>query len=171
MHGSTQQPVITIIAAVADNGVIGKGDGLPWHLPADLKHFKQTTRGHTVIMGRKTFDTVGHPLPDRRNIVLSRNAKAKCPGAEVVSSMDSALALAHDATEVFILGGAEIYRLALPRVDRMVLTHVHANVEGDTHFPEIDFSQWHEADRREIPADEANTYPMSFVVYERLSGA
>lgn len=161
---------IAIIAAMAANRVIGKGQGLPWNLPADTRFFKETTRGHPVIMGRKTFDTLGKPLPQRRNIVISRQADLRIPGAEVVSSLEEALRLVDDSREeVFIIGGAEIYRMALDLADRMYLTLIHESFEGDTYFPEFDESQWVEVSRRDHPADEHNPHAFSFLTFERIS--
>ncbi len=135
---------ISIIAAMAENGVIGRDGQLPWHLKADLQRFKRLTMGHTIIMGRKTWESIGRPLPGRRMVVVTRQNGYQAEGVQVAASLDDALALARLAgdEEAFIIGGAEIYRLALPLADRLYLTRVLAPVEGDTTFPEFDASHW-----------------------------
>ncbi len=159
---------ISIIAAMGSNRVIGRGNGLPWNLPADTRFFKETTRGHPVIMGRKTFDTMGKPLPGRRNIVVTRQSDLEIPGAEIVSGLEEALKLVDVVNdEVFIIGGAEVYRLGLGLADRMYLTLVHDSFEGDTFFPEFDESQWVVVSREDHEADERNPHAFSFLTYER----
>ena len=134
---------VTIIAAVAENGVIGRDNGLPWHLPADLRRFKRLTRGHMVVMGRRTFDSIGgRPLPDRRNIVVSRNPQYHPSGVEVAPDLPGALRLAGPEEDVFVLGGGEIFRQALPLADRLELTVIHARIEGDVTFPPIAAAEW-----------------------------
>ena len=157
---------VSIIVAIGENNAIGKDNQLLWHLPADLRHFKNKTSGHTIIMGRKTFDSVGKPLPNRRNIVVTRQ-DIKIEGCEVVKSIDDALALCGDEEEVFIGGGAEIYKLAMPKTDRIYLTIVHQEFDADTFFPEIDFSQWVETSREDHEADQKNNIPYSFLTLER----
>jgi dihydrofolate reductase len=162
--------MLSIILAMAENRVIGRGGDLPWHLPEDLKHFKRTTAGHTVIMGRRTWESLGpreRPLPGRRNIVVTRQTEYHTPGAEVVHSFRKALHLAHHDDEAFILGGGEIFREALPVADRIYLTLVHAEVAGDAFFPELDMTEWKLVDERRHPADDRNEYAMTFRVYER----
>ena len=132
---------INLIAAIARNGVIGFDGKIPWHISEDLKRFKDITSGHTVIMGRKTFESIGKALPDRRNIVLSATRKS-IVGCEVCSSVDQALALCKDAEKVFIIGGGEIYDQTLSMADRLLLTHVDKEVKGDVHFPRFDKSEW-----------------------------
>ncbi|MCD8740215.1 dihydrofolate reductase [Mucilaginibacter roseus] len=156
----------SIIVAIAQNYAIGKNNQLLWHLPNDLKHFKNTTSGHTVIMGRKTFDSVGKPLPKRRNIVITRQ-NIGIEGCEVVNSLESALALCVDEAEVFIVGGAEIYKQAMPVTDRIYLTIVHHDFEGDTFFPEIDNSEWTEIARTDYHADEKHAYSYSILTLEK----
>ncbi|MCC8410009.1 dihydrofolate reductase [Mucilaginibacter sp. UR6-1] len=156
----------SIIVAIAQNHAIGKNNQLLWHLPTDLKHFKNTTSGHTVIMGRKTFDSVGKPLPKRRNIVITRQ-NISIEGCEVVSSVEDALALCAGEDEVFIVGGAEIYKLAMPLTDKIYLTIVHHDFEGDTYFPEIDYSQWNETARTDYEADDKHAYAYSILTLER----
>jgi dihydrofolate reductase len=157
---------ISSIVAISENHVIGKNNQLLWHMPTDLKHFKQITSGHTVIMGRKTFDSVGKPLPKRRNIIITRQ-HLDIPCCEVVSSVDEAIALCKDEAEVFIVGGAEIYRLALPQTNRIYLTIIHQAFEGDSFFPELDKFEWVETSRDDYPADEKNKYPFSFIQLDR----
>ncbi len=159
--------LISLVVAVAANNAIGKNNQLLWHLPADLKHFKQITTGHTVFMGRKTFQSIGKPLPNRRNIVISKSVKA-IAGCEVVPSMEEALLLADKNEEVMVIGGAEIYTLALPKANRIYLTKVHHEFEADTFFPEIDPNQWQETQHEDFPADEKNPFPYSYITLNRL---
>ena len=160
---------ISLIAAMAQNRVIGRGNTLPWHLPADLKRFKERTAGHAVIMGRRTFESLDQALPDRRCIVVTRNPDYDAVGAEAAPGLDEALELAGDAgeQEVFILGGSEIYALALPRADRIYLTLVHADIAGDTYFPEFDPDQWALVEDTRHEADDRHAYAFSFRIYER----
>lgn len=166
---------ISIIAALSTNGAIGLGNGLPWNrISTDLKRFKSLTMGHHLLMGRKTWDTVGKPLPGRINVVITRKSDAVIDGVEIVHSLDEGLRLARDAgdSECFIGGGAEIFRLALHVADRMYLTRVHAELEGDTFFPDFDdVSEWKLTDSEHFDADEKNEYPFSFLLYERASAA
>lgn len=155
-----------MIAAMAENRVIGRDNQLPWHLPADLAHFKRLTLGHTLIMGRRTYESIGRPLPQRRSIVVSRNPTFTAPGVEVASSLDAALQLAAGDAEVFVIGGAELFRLAWPRAQRLYLTRVHAEVPGDTFLPELD-AGWQLVDEELRPADEKNPYDLSFQTYQR----
>jgi dihydrofolate reductase len=154
--------IISIMVAIAEDGAIGKNNQLLWHLPADLKHFKQTTSGHTVIMGRKTYDSVGKPLPDRRNIVISRNASLEIPGVELVTDLESAIALCDENEEVFIVGGAQIYRMAMGITDKIYLTVVKGTFDADTYFPPIDPKFWEETDKISFEADEKNAWPYTF---------
>jgi len=160
---------ISLIAAMAENGVIGREGRLPWHLAADLKRFKQLTMGHTIVMGRKTWESIGRPLPGRRMIVITRQTGYRADGVDVVSNLDDAVALTRAAgdDEVFIIGGAEVYRLALPHADRLYLTRVHAKIEGDTVFPEFDVGHWQLVKSEERAADETNDFPICFERYER----
>lgn len=157
---------INIVVAIASNNAIGKNNKLLWHLPKDLKHFKELTTGHTVIMGRKTFDSVGRPLPNRRNIVVTRQ-NINIEGCEVVNSLDAALALASGEAEVDIVGGAEIYRQAMHLTNRIHLTIVHQNFDADTFFPEIDYSEWEETTREDHQPDETNPISFSFITLKR----
>ncbi|GHU82049.1 dihydrofolate reductase [Bacteroidia bacterium] len=161
---------ISIIVAIGKNNEIGKGNDLLCRLSADLKHFKEITLGHTVVMGRKTFDSLPKgPLPNRRNVVISRNKDLKIEGAEVYSSLDYTLIKLLDETEVFIIGGAQIYEQTLPIADKLYLTKIHAGFpEADIFFPPIDWKVWREIGRETFPADEKNPYSFSFLEYERV---
>ncbi|HZY39362.1 MAG TPA: dihydrofolate reductase [Mucilaginibacter sp.] len=158
--------IISQIAAMSDNRVIGKDNRLLWHMPNDLKHFKNTTSGHTVIMGRKTFDSVGKPLPKRRNIIITRQ-NITIEGCEVVHSIEAALALSKGEAEVFIVGGAEIYKQALRLTNRIYLTIIHHHFDGDSFFPELSKNDWKEVSHENHPADEKNAFPYSFVTFDR----
>ena len=157
---------ISIIVAIAENYAIGKNNQLLWHMPHDLKHFKEITSGRTIVMGRKTYESVGKPLPNRRNIVVTRQ-DIEIPGCEVVKSVDEGLSLCTGEDEVFIGGGAEIYRLAMDKTDRIYLTIIDHNFDADTFFPEIDYNRWHEVSREDYEPDEKNRYPYSFITLER----
>ena len=163
------EPELVIIAAIADNGVIGRGGDLPWRLPEDLKHFKALTRGHAVVMGRRTYESIGRPLPERRNHVLTRNASWSAAGVTRVASLDDAIAIARDAGEqaLFVIGGQAVYRDALDRADRLELTRVHAAMEGDAHFPPFDEHAWRLVDEQHHPADDRHAYAITFQRYER----
>ncbi len=160
--------MISIIAALAENRVIGVNNTLPWRLPNDLKHFRRLTTGHAIIMGRKNYESIGRPLPERTNIVVTRNRDYRASGCLVAHSLDEALALAQNDPEIFIIGGAEIYREALARADRLYLTQVHAAVDGDTFFPETNRNDWEETTRERHGADDKHAYAYSFVVLERV---
>ncbi|WP_265855868.1 dihydrofolate reductase [Pedobacter sandarakinus] len=162
-------PSLSIAVAVGENFAIGKNNQLLWHMPADLKFFKKTTTGHTVVMGRKTFDSVGRPLPNRRNIVITRAASLKIEGAEVVNSLDEALEITkNEEKPVFIVGGAEIYRQALPLVNTLYLTTIHHTFDADTFFPEIDRTEWQVMSVEHHKADEKNIYDYTFELLERI---
>ena len=164
---------LSLMVAKASNNVIGRNNKLPWYLPNDLKYFKQVTFGKPVIMGRKTWDSLGKPLPGRTNIVITRQPDFQAEGAKVVATLEEAVTMAENVAfiegqeEAVIMGGAEIYSLALPQADRLYLTEVHANVEGDTFFPEYDASEWQQIAREDFVAEGPNPYDYSFVVYER----
>ena len=162
---------VSLIAAMAANRSIGIDGRLPWHLPADLKRFKALTMSHTMIMGRRTYDSIsGGPLPGRTNVVITRQESYAPEGVTVVHSLEDAVRIAARAgdDEAFILGGAEIYAQAMHRADRMYLTRVHAEVEGDTWFPDFDdVSEWRLTDAEHFDADEKNEHPFSFLTYER----
>jgi len=165
---------LSIIAALSNNNVIGRDNDIPWRQSTDLKRLKALTMGHHVLMGRKTWETLGRPLPGRVNVVITRREDYGAEGAVVVTSLDEALRIAGEAgdAEVFIAGGAEIYQQSMHRADRMYLTRIHADVEGDTFFPEFDdVSEWHLTDSEHFEADEKNQYPYSFLTYDRVGTA
>lgn len=157
---------ISLIVAVAENGVIGRDGDLPWRIPADLKFFKATTTGHPIVMGRKTHQSIGRALPGRTNIVITRDSDFVGVDIAVVGDFDAALLAAGDAAEVMVIGGAQIYELALPRAERIYLTEVHVAADGDTHFPDLDRNIWRETARVDHPA-EGDTPAFSFVTLER----
>ncbi|RII26405.1 MAG: dihydrofolate reductase [Geobacter sp.] len=156
--------IVSLIAAMAENRVIGNKGTIPWHLPADLRHFRELTTGHPVIMGRTTFASIGHPLPDRRNLVLSRTPGFRAEGIEVLASLTEALAACVEEDEIFICGGEEVYKAALPLTDRIYLTVIHQEYEGDRLFPPIPDS-FQEVGRTEEPGPP----PLSWLVLERRS--
>ena len=164
-------PLVSIIVATDQRGAIGRDGGLPWRLPDDLRRFKTLTMGKPIVMGRKTWDSIGKPLPGRHNIVITRQAGFEVPGVTVVASLDDALTVAGDVPEVCIIGGAEIYRLALPRTDLIHLTRVHAVVAADTYFPELGADAWDELLIEKHVADERHTYAYSCVELRRRSRA
>lgn len=161
--------MLSIIVAVADNGVIGSANQLPWRLPDDLKRFKALSLGKPIVMGRKTFDSIGKPLPGRLNIVISRQPGLEIAGCTVVTSIDEAIAAAQPAPEIVIVGGAEIYRQALSQVSTIHLTRVHAVVDGDVVFPELAAQQWREVAKEYHPADERHAHAFTFSTLERLA--
>ena len=159
---------LTLIAAVADNRVIGDSAiGLPWSLPADLAHFKRRTLGHSMVMGRRTWDSIGRPLPGRRSIVVTRNAGWSAQGAERAADLDAAIAACAGEDEIFVIGGGEIFTVALPRADRLALTFVHVQAKGDVLFPEVDWSRWRETWREEHAAEDGRP-AFTFADYERM---
>lgn len=160
---------VVIIAAVARNGVIGKGGALPWHLPEDLRHFKALTLGHPIIMGRRTWASLGRPLPGRRNIVVSGDVQWQPEGAERADSLPAALALAKDAPKVFVIGGAQLYAAALPLADALELTEIDADFDGDTHFPDWPREQFVETSRQ--AAVGAGGLRYAWVSYRRKPSA
>lgn len=159
--------MVTIIAAVGRNKALGKNNDLIWHLPADLRRFKEVTRGHHVIMGRKTFESLGKPLPHRTNIIVSRNSNYKADGCVVVGSLEEALKEAQSDPNPYILGGAQIYEQALEVADRMDLTLVHEDFEADAFFPDFSDENWEETGRQDFKKDEKNPYDYSFVQYKK----
>jgi dihydrofolate reductase len=160
--------MISIIVATDQNGVIGKTGAIPWYLPADLAHFKQTTMGHPIIMGRVTHESIGKALPGRTNIVITHSGSYQADDCTVVSSLEEALKLTEDQPEVFIIGGDSIYKIALKVTDRIYLTDIHTSVEGDKFF-KYDPSSWNETDREKHLADDKNPYDYDFVVLERAN--
>ena len=158
------------LVAMADNGVIGRDHGLPWHLPDDLKRFKAITLGHSVLMGRRTFESIGKALPGRRNLVLTRNPAWNAPGCETVTSVDAALAIA-GSSKLFVIGGAEVFSLCWPLIGRLELTEVHGDVEGDTRLAGFERAQWREIFREAHAADAKHAWPFSFVTLVRRPAA
>ena len=164
---------LSLAWAMAQNRVIGRNNSLPWHLPEDLKYFKRITMGKPVIMGRKTYESIGKPLPGRANIVITRNPNVSIEGVRVVNSLNQAMTLCESIAEIdgiaeaMVIGGAEIYALAMPLADRLYLTEVHAEVEGDATFPEFDRSLWDEVARADFEASESNPYDYSFLVLDK----
>ncbi len=167
--------MISIVVAMNADRVIGKDGQLPWHLPADMRHFRTVTMGHPVIMGRKTYASIGKPLEGRLNIVLTRDASLRAPGCVLVDTPDAALRRARSTTdmaidpkEVMVIGGAAVYEAFLPRAGRMYVTFVYTDeIAGDTWFPEVDFDAWRMTHREDHRADDRNPYDYAFVVYER----
>ena len=162
--------MISLIAAIGKNNEIGKGNTLLWHMPADMKHFKETTALHAVVMGRKTFDSIGKALPNRRNIIITRDANYKKSGVEVVHSLAGALDLFPDKNEeILIIGGAEIYKQTMPIADRLYITHINAkDSEADSFFPEIIPVVWNEISHEEHKRDEKNPFAYTFSTYEKI---
>jgi dihydrofolate reductase len=158
---------LSLIAAMAENRVIGRGNALPWRLPADLAHFKRLTLGKPILMGRRTWESLPGLLPHRTHVVITRNRDYRAEGAEVVHSLEQALEVFGAVDEVMVIGGGELYAQCLPRAARMHLTLVHAEVEGDTRFPAFDPADWVECGRESHPADERNPYPYTFLELER----
>ena len=160
---------LSLIAALDRQRAIGKGNALPWHLPADLKRFKALTLGRPILMGRKTAESIGRPLPGRRNLVLTRSTQAPFDGTEVVGSIDAALALAGEAGELCVIGGGEVYALCLPRATHLHLTHVDTRVDGaDAFFPAFDAAAWRVASREAHAADDRHAFAFEFVDYVRV---
>lgn len=158
---------VSIIAALALNRVIGRDNRLPWHLPSDLAHFKRITSGHAVILGRRNHESIGRPLPNRRNIVVTRQPGYAAPGCTVAGDLCRALALASHDPEIFAIGGADIYRQMLPHAQRLYLTVVQARPEGDTFFPAFDRGQWRMVESHYQPVDDRNSHAMTFQILER----
>lgn len=161
--------IISLIAALGKNNEIGQNNNLLTHLPADLKHFKEVTSGHPVVMGRKTFESLPKgPLPNRRNIVISRNPDLKIEGTEVYSSLDYALIKLVDEAEIFIIGGAQVYKQSLSTADKLYITRIHAEFpDADAFFPTIDLHEWKEVSREAYPPDDKNPYGFTFLEYEK----
>jgi dihydrofolate reductase len=158
---------LSLVVAMARNRVIGRDDALPWRLPADLAHFKKVTMGHPVVMGRRTYESIGKPLPGRLNLVVSRNRDYRAPGCTVVPSLDAAWRAAGDAQEVCVIGGTSLFREALPVADVIHLTQVEAEVAGDTYFPEFDRGEWTETEIARHEVDERHAYPLRILRLDR----
>ncbi|HEY3858124.1 MAG TPA: dihydrofolate reductase [Gammaproteobacteria bacterium] len=161
--------IVSQIVAVGRQDEIGKAGKMPWHLSADLKHFKRNTLGKPVLMGRKTLEAIGRPLPERHNLVLTRDAAFRAPGCETVSSLEAAVQAVAGVSELMVIGGGEVYRLAWERTDRIYLTRIQADVEGaDTFFPKLIPKEWREVSREEHRADEKNPFDYAFLVFDRV---
>lgn len=158
---------LSLIAAMAHNRVIGHKNQLPWHLPADLQHFKAITLGKPIIMGRKTFEAIGKPLPNRTNIVMTTNSSWSAEGVVVVGSWEQALKACGSAEEAMVIGGEQLYRQALPRADKLYITLIDADIQGDAFFPDWSVSDWHEVERSTRAADEKNAFNMEFIAFSR----
>ena len=158
---------LTLIAARARNGVIGRNNQMPWKIPGEQAYFKRMTMGHPIVMGRKTWASIGRPLPGRRNIVITRDHAYSAIGADVVGSLDEALSLAGEADEIFVIGGGQLYAEAMSRASRLMLTEIDADFDGDTFMPPPDRAQWRETSREHHPPAGDRAFGYSFVVYER----
>ena len=158
---------LSIVVAMDSNRLIGKDNGLPWHLPADLAFFKKLTTGNTILMGRKTFDSIGRPLPNRRNIVITRNADIEITGCEVVNSIEEALSLAQGETEVMVIGGAKLYQQILPIADRLYITQIESEFDGDTYFPSYNEAEWFQISLDSREPDEDNHHKCHFITLDR----
>lgn len=159
--------MLSILVAMDSQHLIGKDNKLPWHLPNDLKYFKQVTMGHTIVMGRKTFESIGKPLPGRKNIVITRNKNYHPDGCRVIHSITKIKEM-NDKEEIFIIGGAEIFKETLPIADRLYITEIHETFEGDTFFPEFNLSDWKLISKEKGIKDEKNRYDYDFCIYERI---
>ncbi|AKP47495.1 dihydrofolate reductase [Bacillus smithii] len=159
--------MISLIVAMDENGVIGNENRLPWRLPEDLKFFKRTTMGHVIVMGRKTFESIGKPLPGRKNVVLTKNRSFRADNCTIVHSPEEVLAMNDQYGEIFIIGGAEIFRIFLPHAKRMYITKIHHHIAGDTYFPEVNWSEWRIEEKKKGIKDEQNPYDYEFLLFSR----
>ncbi|MCK8517042.1 type 3 dihydrofolate reductase [Methylonatrum kenyense] len=162
--------LISLIAALTPDHVIGRDNDLPWRIPSELKHFRAVTMGKPIVMGRRNHESIGRPLPGRRNIVLTRNSGFRAEGCTVVHDMQAALDACGDAPEVMVIGGADLYRSFLPLAGRLYLTWVEAEIPGDTYFPALDAADWQLRNERRVPAGEESPYPLCYQVLERRTG-
>ena len=163
--------MISCIVAMSENYVIGRDGDMPWRMSADLKRFKRITMGHHMLMGRKTFDSIGRPLPGRTSVVISRTATYDHPQIRVARSLDEALEVAANDDEPFITGGEQIFRLAMPLIERIYLTRIHQTIDGDTHFPEVDWQVWELKREEHHRADDKNQYDHTFQIWDRTRNA
>ena len=169
--------LLSMIVATADNNIIGKDNDMPWHLPADLAYFKKVTLGKPIIMGRKTYESIGRPLPGRRNIVISRDENYFAAGVDAVTSVEQALALVDGSDgnetveEIMVIGGGAIYKHCLPNADRLYVTHIKATIDGDTQFPNYDDGCWEKTGSELRSSDDKNAYDLDFCVYQRIKSA
>lgn len=161
--------IISLIVAMDENRVIGCKNKLPWNIPSELKYFRETTKGKPVIMGRKTHDSIGRPMPERLNIIVTRDKDCKADGCVVVNSREDAIKAAKGSDEIMVIGGAEIYKLFLPIADRLYITKVHGTFRGDTYFPEFDENEWVKAREKFVEKDDENRYSYTIMVLERES--
>jgi dihydrofolate reductase len=159
------KPLLSLVVAMTDNRVIGRDNAMPWHLPADLAYFKKLTMGSPILMGRRTWASIGRPLPGRRNLVLSFQQNLKLEGAEVFNSLEQALSTC--SGQVFVIGGADLFQHCLPLAQKLHITQIHATLQGDTFFPQVDLGGWRETERREHPRDEKNAYDLTFSTWVR----
>jgi len=166
-----EDPRVNLIVAWARRGVIGRGGTLPWHLAEDLRHFKRTTLGHPIIMGRRTWESIGRPLPGRRSIVVTHNRRWSAPGAERAASLPQALAMCADATEVFVIGGAQVFGEALPLAQRVFVTAIDADFEGDTFFPPFDLGRWRETSCEHLGPTTERPFGIDFITLELAAPA
>jgi len=169
--------ILSMIVATADNNIIGKDNDMPWHLPADLAYFKKVTLGKPIIMGRKTYESIGRPLPGRRNIVISRDETYAASGIDTVVSVEQALSLVDGSDgneavdEIMVIGGGAIYKHCLPKADRLYVTHINAAIDGDTQFPHYDDGSWQKTSSELRESDDKNIYNLDFCIYQRVSRA
>ena len=163
--------MVSLIVAMARNGVIGKDNRLPWHLPEDLQRFKRLTMGHPIIMGRKTYESIGKLLPGRTSVIVTRRQGYLLPGAIIAHSLEDAIDRCANDDEIFVIGGAQIYRAALDLADRLLITQIDREIAGDTVFPPVDWSRWREVERQPCPDVEAQGLQAHFVVYARIQSA
>ena len=170
MRHADNRPLISFVVAMTPDRVIGRDNQLPWHIPADLAHFKRLTIGKPVVMGRRTFESIGRPLPQRHNIVVTRDRSYMAEGCTIAHSVEGALSAAGKVSEIAIIGGAQIFEALLPRADVLHITYVHADIDGDTFFPPLNPDDWHEHERREVGVGPKNAYPLSFVTLLRRGG-
>ena len=159
--------MISFVVAIGQNNVMGKDNAIPWHIPADLKFFKKVTMGHPIVMGRKTYDSIGKPLPGRENIIMTRNQNYAQEGCTVIHTIEELLKLEEKNEEVCVIGGAEIFKITFPHADRLYLTKINHEFEGDTFFPDFDESEWKIISEEKGPKDEKNPYDYTFFIYER----
>ena len=159
---------LSIVVAMDDNRLIGNNNQLPWYLPADLAYFKKLTTGKSILMGRKTYDSIGRPLPNRRNIVITRNVEISIPGCEVISSIESALEITKGDEEVMVIGGASLCKQLLPKINRLYITKIDGEFEGDVFFPEYDDISWRQVSCESHPKDDSNAYSYHFIVLDRI---
>ena len=158
---------LSIVVAMDDNNLIGKGNGLPWHLPADLAFFKKVTTGNSILMGRKTYDSIGKTLPNRRNIVITRNTDVSIPGCEVVDSIEKALSITQNEEEIMVIGGANLFEQLLPEVNKLYITRIEGEFEGETYFPHYDENDWLELSCESHQPDEINKHAYHFITFKR----